>query len=150
MGVDFLGRKGIAMRIFIPLFAAVTLSGCMSAGASAEFEAARAEKEEAALTKALRGRVASGEAKSCINMRDIRSQKVVGRSTVIYEMGGNLAYRNDFGGGCVGLDERDAMITQTPTNQLCRGDIARVADLTAGIETGSCVFGDFVPYRKPS
>lgn len=135
------------MRSLIPLLAAVALAGCMSATASPEVEAARAAREDAELAKALRGRVPAGEPQSCITMRDIRSSRTVGKSTIIYEMGGGLAYRNDFGGSCVGLDASSALITRTPSTRLCRGDIATVADLPAGVTTGSCVYGDFVPYR---
>lgn len=133
------------MLKLIPLSVLLILAGC--ATTTPEQQQARSEKYEVELAKALKGRVPAGETRSCINMRDIRSSKVVKPSTVIYEMGGGLAYRNDFGGSCVGLSDTDTMITRTPTAQLCRGDIARIADLTAGFQTGSCVFGAFVPYR---
>lgn len=135
------------MLKLLPLGALLLMAGC--ATATPEQKQARTEKFEADLAKALKGRVPSGEPRSCINMTDIRSSKIVRPSTVIYEMGGGLAYRNDFGGSCVGLREQDAMITRTSMTQLCRGDIVRLADLVAGFQTGSCAFGDFVPYRKP-
>lgn len=137
------------MRFLIP-FAAVALAGCASAN-SPEVAAARAERDardEAALAKALAGKVQSGSPQSCITLHMVRSSKTIGNRAVIYDMGGGLVYVNNLQGGCVGLDDRNALITRTPTSQLCRGDIATVADLTAGITTGSCVFGDFIPYRR--
>lgn len=139
------------MRFLIPL-AAAALAGCASAN-SPELAAARAERDardEAALAKALAGKVQSGAPQSCITLRMVRSSKTIGNRAIVYDMGGGLAYVNNLLGGCVGLDDRNALITRTPTGQLCRGDIATVADLTAGVTTGSCVFGDFIPYRKES
>ena len=135
------------LKLLPPLGALLILAGCATT-ATPEQQQARQDKFEADLAKALKGRTPAGDPRSCINMRDIRSTKIVRPSTVIYEMGGDLAYRNDFGGSCVGLSDTDTMITRTPTNQLCRGDIVRIADLSAGFQSGSCVFGDFVPYRK--
>lgn len=138
------------MRLLIPLIAAAVLGGCASA-ASPQMEAARAEREardQAKLAKVLKGKVQSGTPQSCITLRNARSSTTIGDNTVVYDMGGDLAYVNNMQGSCVGLDDDDAMITKTTTSQLCRGDIATIADLRVGITTGSCIFGDFIPYRK--
>ncbi|HUG46417.1 MAG TPA: hypothetical protein VMK31_07920 [Sphingomicrobium sp.] len=44
---------------------------------------------------------------------------------------------------------RFALITRSSTSQLCRGEIAQVADPSNGVAVGSCVIGDFVPYTRP-
>jgi hypothetical protein len=42
----------------------------------------------------------------------------------------------------------DALVTRQFGSQMCRGDIARSADLVAGFQTGSCALGEFIPYRR--
>lgn len=140
------------MRFVLPLAAAALVAGCMSGPPSAQAEAAAADRQaaiDAELADALRGKVA-GTPVSCINLRDIRSSRNIGEQTILYEMSSSLIYRNDPYGGCEGPDIGRTLITQIPSTRLCRGDIARVVDLQAGFESGSCSFGDFVPYRRPS
>lgn len=84
---------------------------------------------------------------SCIPQRQIRATYYVGDKTILYRMTNKLVYRNDPAGGCPGLNSSAALVTQTPTGQLCRGDIARVRDFGLGFSIGSCALGDFVPYR---
>ncbi|RJF93582.1 DUF6491 family protein [Sphingomonas cavernae] len=138
------------MRFLIPLIAVAALSGCMSAN-SPEVQAARAEADaraDAALTKALKGKVQSGAPTSCITLSQARSSTTIRDRAVVYEMNAGLAYVNEFQNGCTGLNDTNAIITRTTTSQLCRGDIATVRDLVAGFDMGSCIFGDFIPYRK--
>lgn len=137
------------MRIIIASAAVILLAGCAARADSPAAQAASAERDgkyETDLAKALEGRTA-GEPVTCINQRDIRSVKGVGDRTLIYEMNSRLLYRNDPPGGCR-LRPSETIITRTSTNQLCRGDIARIADLTTGVETDGCGLGDFVPYRN--
>lgn len=89
----------------------------------------------------------AGEPRSCIPSQQIRATYYVGDRTILYRVSSNLIYRNDPPGGCPGLNSSSALITQTPTTQLCRGDIARVRDFGLGFSSGSCALGDFVPYR---
>lgn len=135
------------MRVLLPLVSAAAFAATMTASVSAQPEAAnpRAEKEAARLAKALDGKVA-GKPVSCISLRDIRSTKGYGERTMLYEVNRGLVYRNDPAGGCPMRDDR-TIVTRTPGTQLCRGDIALVRDLTTGFDYGSCVLGDFVPYR---
>jgi hypothetical protein len=37
-------------------------------------------------------------------------------------------------------------VTRSSGSGLCRGDIARVADVSTGMIVGSCAVGDFIPY----
>ena len=75
---------------------------------------------------------------------------VIDDGTVVFK-NGRTVYRNDFQGGtCSNLGRGDyALVTKTPGSGLCRGDIADVRDLSAGMSVGSCVLGDFVPYTTP-
>lgn len=133
------------MRIILSLCAAALVSACTTSPPSPAAQA-RMDREEAKLAKALDGKVA-GKPVSCITLRDVDSMQVYGERTLVYRMNSKLSYRNDPYGGCPGLNNSRTLITRTPTGQLCRGDIARVADLAAGFEMGSCALGDFIPYR---
>lgn len=105
-------------------------------------------KQASRLEKALAG-LTPGDKVSCINRSASSSLTVISGNVLLYRQNGRLIYRNDLIGSCPGLSRGDTLITQSFGSQLCRGDIARSADLTVGISTGACALGDFTPYRKP-
>jgi hypothetical protein len=96
--------------------------------------------------KALAGRSA-GKPRSCVQLRDLGDSEVIG-DDIFYRSNHRLLYRNRTSGGCEDARRGDALITKTYTSNLCRGDVVRTADLHSGFETGFCILGDFVPYRK--
>lgn len=99
------------------------------------------------LEKALAGRT-PGKPQSCLSLRDMQGTERLG-DTILYRASRRTIYRMDTNGGCHG-NSSDAMITHTFGDRLCRGDIIRTADLTAGFETGSCIAENFVPYSLPA
>ncbi|PTQ10781.1 hypothetical protein CLG96_10270 [Sphingomonas oleivorans] len=102
----------------------------------------------AKLTEALKGRVAE-KPRSCITLRPTLRSQIIDETAIIYEDTSRLWYVNrPDHGSCTSLRRDRAIVTRTPTNQLCRGDIVRVIDPPSPMEFGSCVLGDFVPYRK--
>jgi hypothetical protein len=103
--------------------------------------------EESELSVALAGRVA-GQPVSCVNLRDIRGNRSVGEGVILFEGTGGTVYVNRPPAGCPDLRDTRTLITRTSSTQLCRGDIARVADLPSDMEYGSCGLGDFTPYRR--
>lgn len=107
---------------------------------------AREATEQEGLANALAGRVA-GKPVDCVNQFQSRGVKAFG-ATILYTAGNGVIYRNETSGGCGNLG-RDVLVTRTPSTSLCRGDIAQTVDLVARFPTGSCSFGEFVPYRKP-
>jgi hypothetical protein len=131
---------------FILSLAAVCLIGTAVYAASPAREA-RAAKEEAALEKAIAGKVA-GKPVSCISLSDIDRSQNIGENAIIYRISNNRFYVNRPRGGCSGLRDGRALITRIPTDRLCSGDVARVVDLTLGFEGASCILGDFTPYTK--
>jgi hypothetical protein len=139
----------ISMRVLIPFAALAVLAGCTGTPSPSEEAAAarRVARAETELADALKGKTA-GKPVSCVNLRDLRSTKTIGDRTLIYEVSSRLAYRNDPAGGCPASAAGRTLITRTPSTQLCRGDIVRVVDLTAGFDVGTCLLGDFIPYRK--
>lgn len=105
-------------------------------------------KQVTKLEKALAGMTA-GEPVSCISQLPRTTMTVISDNVLLYRVSSRLIYRNDLIGSCNGLVRGNALITQSVGSQLCRGDMARSADLVAGFPTGACALGSFTPYRKP-
>lgn len=112
------------------------------------YQARRAAEAQAGIDKALAGLV-PGKPQDCLYQDRTGYQTLRFGDTILYKKSRREIYRVDTGGGCFGLDRGDAIITKTTTNQLCRGDIVQTVDLVAHIQSGSCSFGDFVPYKRP-
>lgn len=88
----------------------------------------------------------AGKPRNCIMASQARGSKFIGERTILYQVSRNLIYRNDPPNGCPGLRENSTIVTQTPQNQLCRGDVVIVRDLVTGFNGSSCSLGQFVPY----
>jgi hypothetical protein len=89
-----------------------------------------------------------GKPESCISQRLIDSSHLYPDGRILYRMRGGPDYLNTAGPGCATTILNPVMITATPTNQLCQGDIMRVADSASRITYGSCGLGEFVPYPR--
>lgn len=101
--------------------------------------------EEQRLQKALAGLV-PGKPVDCIRQGpNVDSTTYDG--AILYRDGGTR-YLNRFGGSCNIRANWDIAIVHIFGSQLCRGDIARIVEAGTPIEKGSCVFGDFTPYKK--
>lgn len=127
------------------LVAALTLAGCAATPAQEARMAERQADNAERLNEALAGFTA-GDPQTCLPVNPTRGTRYFG-DTILYDVGGNLIYRTDTNGGC-NLKPDDILITQSPLGRSCRGDIARTVDRASRFQTGSCAFGDFVPYRK--
>lgn len=107
------------------------------------YSARSAEK----LAKALAGRSA-GPPVSCISNGRGSTMQVIDDNTILFREGGTV-YVQKPGGGCHGLGSGYSLVTRIAgTNRLCRGQIGEVVDRVSGFTYSSCVFDDFVPYRK--
>jgi hypothetical protein len=133
------------MRLIFSL-AAIGLLGTAVVAANPTKED-RAAKETAALEKAIAGKVA-GKPQGCISLSRTRSSQIIGENAIIYRVSNNALFVNKPVGGCSGLRKDKTLITRTPSDRLCNGDIARVVDLTLGFEGAACILGDFTPYTK--
>jgi hypothetical protein len=135
--------------LFLPLLMlpAALFGACTQTQADVERAQVREADVQEKLAKELAGLV-PGKPVSCINQFPQKQSSGYG-ATILYRASGNLVYRSDTVGGCEGIARGDVLVTQTPTGQLCRGDIARTFDQASRFPTGSCSFGAFVPYRKP-
>lgn len=100
------------------------------------------------LAKVLEGRTA-GTPIGCVNLRQMRSTRIVDETAVIYEESPRRWFVNfPQGGNCPNMTADRAIATRTPSNQLCTGDLVRVFDQTTPIQYGSCALGKFVPYTR--
>jgi hypothetical protein len=138
------------MIMRIPVVAlAVILAGCTSSPREAERTAMAQAAQEQALQAELAGLV-PGQPTACLPAptRTQLASEGYG-ATILYTAGRNLKYRNDTTGGCERIARGDILVTRSPSDRSCRGDIATTVDRQTGFQTGSCALGDFVTYRRP-
>ena len=126
--------------VAIPLLA-------LAAGCAPSEPVALSNAEQGLLAKELNGLIA-GPAVSCVNMRDLRGNRSIGESVVLFDGPAGTVYVNRPAAGCPALGSSRALVTNTTGTQLCRGDIANVVDPGAGFSYGGCTLGDFTPYRR--
>lgn len=135
--------------LLIPL-AAMTLVGCAGSGSRTPDKPLGEQVSYDSgqkLDQALAG-LTPGKPESCLPQTRTPSSSSYGR-TIVYRYSRNLMYRNDMGPGCERMgNSGDVMVASTPMGRFCRGDIVRLVDRVSGFPTGSCSFGDFIPYRK--
>ena len=130
--------------MIVPMAASLALIGC-----AGSYEPRPLTKKQATeLEKALEGKV-PGEKVSCISSYPGTSLRVISDNVLLYRVSSKLVYRNDLIGSCSGLTRGDTLVVKTFGSQYCRGDIARSVNLSAGIQSGGCALGDFIPYRTP-
>ncbi len=91
-----------------------------------------------------------GRPQSCLPPRSTASVVAARGGTLLFREG-SMVYATATRGGCAAAaDNRYALVTKNfGSGSLCSGTLAQVVDLTAGgIQRGSCVLGDFTPYRR--
>jgi hypothetical protein len=103
--------------------------------------------EQSELSTALRGRTA-GATVSCVNQRDLGSNRSVGEGVILFNGPRDMLYVNRPPAGCPELTSSRALVTRTVGDRLCRGDIATVIDPVSGTQYGGCALGDFTPYKR--
>jgi hypothetical protein len=101
---------------------------------------------EAKLAKALEGRMA-GTPVDCIQLRDIRSSRIIEGTAILYDTGSTL-YLNRPDSGASWLDDNDVLVTDTHSSQLCSIDVVCLFDNASRTPDGSAGLGKFVPYTK--
>ena len=132
------------MRGLILLFAGAALVSCTTAPPQQTRTLAKQREYE----QLLAGKVA-GPPVSCLPHYSTNDMVVIDDSTIAFRQGTGRVYVNHMMGGCNNLGGPYALVTRQFGNaQLCRGDIGQVVDLTNHFTVGSCVFGDFVPYKR--
>lgn len=133
-------------RYILPALLLMGGASALSADSNG-WRARQAADDQVKLDKALAGLV-PGKPVSCIDPRRYPNTTRIGDKILYGETGRNV-FVTDTGGGCFGLRRGDAIVTKSTIGQLCRGDIVQTVDLLSRTPSGSCVFGDFVPYTRP-
>lgn len=131
------------MRYMLPL---MLLAGCAMTPAEVAQRDARDAKNVTRLADRLRG-YQPGEPTSCVRLLGRSSNVSIYGDTLVYRDGARL-WRTDTGGGCFGLRNDDIIVTRSFNSQMCRGDIVSTVDRASGFPSGSCTYGDFIPYTK--
>lgn len=125
--------------------AALAATSC----SSTQVQESRSPKAAQRLAEAIEGRVA-GQPVSCIpNYRTATQMQIIDDNTLVFH-DGNTVYVQNPPGGCngLGISGYTLVTKQFGASQYCAGDINNLVDLRNGMLAGSCVFGEFVPYRK--
>ncbi len=136
------------MRNLLLISAAAAIASCSTTPAEQASQAAEAESK---LQKHLAGMV-PGKARDCLPTFRTSDMIRIDEDTVLFRDGSRRIYRNEINGSCNGLGSPNYTLVTTSfgsSGQLCRGDIARMVDMSSGIPVGSCVIGAFVPYTSP-
>lgn len=135
------------MRPMLILLPAIALmAGCANTPPSESQLRAQA-RDAAKLDEALAG-YTPGKPVPCVDNRELRGPEAYGETTLIFRASRKLIWRTETSGSCDDVKRGDALVTRQYGSRLCKGDIARTANLQSGFSTGSCVIGEFVPYRK--
>jgi hypothetical protein len=128
------------MRTIAPLLAGLALLLPVAAQSASRVD------PETRLARELEGRVA-GKPVDCIDLRQVRSSRIIDRTAIVYDAGGTL-YVNRPEAGRESLDHWDTLVTRTHSSRLCSIDTVNLYDTSARMQTGVVFLGDFVPYRK--
>ena len=108
-------------------------------------QASRSAEAQAEFQKLTAGKVA-GAAITCLPSYRSSDMVTIDDGTVAFK-NGRTVYVNHLLGECNGLESGFyTLVTRSSGSGLCRGDIARVADVSTGMIVGSCAVGDFIPY----
>ena len=127
------------MRKYFPL-----LAGSLALLA-APVQAAPIDRE-AELARAVQGRVA-GEPVSCIDLRRVRSSRIIPGTAIVYDAGG-VIYVNRPRAGADSLSQWDIQVNRLYSSRLCSIDTVQLIDQGSRMYSGTVFLGEFVPYRR--
>lgn len=131
------------MRGITLLLAGAVLSSCAAAP-----QPGRSAQAESHFQQLLAGKVA-GRSAACLPSYRARDMVVIDDQTIAFRDGGRRVWVTNLSNSCNNLGSGHyALVTRNFSSNLCRGDIAEVADLSTGMTVGSCVLGDFTPYER--
>jgi hypothetical protein len=124
-------------KIYTAAFAALTLTQIASAAP---------HDTKASLEQLLNGRQA-GKPLECLSLRTVRSSTIIEGKAVVFHAQGTL-YVNQPQAGAEWLVRDKAILTNSDSGRICRGEVVELFDATTGVQSGSVFLGRFVPYRK--
>ncbi|RED17178.1 hypothetical protein [Parasphingopyxis lamellibrachiae] len=134
----------IPVALLAPLLAGCTANAMETSNAQADPLSERDQRRMAAL---LDGK-APGDSQPCITTRPTTQSSIIGNQAILYRVG-RTVYRNDLDGMCPTLTSDSTLVVQRyGSSQLCSGEILQIRDPHSGASFGSCVLGEFTPYRE--
>ncbi|MGP1284161.1 MAG: hypothetical protein ACTS1X_14395 [Parasphingopyxis sp.] len=134
----------LPLALALPLLAGCAANAMEASNSGADSLSERDERRMAAL---LDGK-APGESQPCINTRPTTQTSIIGNQMILYRVG-PIVYRNDLDGMCPTLRSESTLVSQRyGSSQLCSGEVVEVRDPHSGASFGSCVLGEFTPYRR--
>ncbi len=89
----------------------------------------------------------TGETTRCVNVRRLGNSDAIDDETLFFKGLGKTAYVNRLLNKCPRLASEDRFAYDTPSSQLCRGELITVMD-NFGQAWGSCAIGDFEILKK--
>lgn len=128
--------------------ASLLLLGAAALGACAQVPPPAPNIEAQAELQQLLANKVAGQPVACLPPSRSEQMITIDDDTIAFRHG-NTVYVNEIeGGGCGRLSTGFyTLVTRRTSPSLCSGQIADVADLNTGMSVGSCVLGDFIPYR---
>jgi len=93
------------------------------------------------------GKREAGSPVDCLPLRHVQSSRIINRTAIIFEAAGTI-YLNRPTAGSELLDEGKAIVTSTPSAQICIGEAVQLFDAASGVISGSVFLGRFIPYTK--
>jgi hypothetical protein len=136
------------MRVITLLMASALVASCSTGPGPAPTRTADKQREYQQLVE---GKVPQASV-SCLPHYRSSDMRIIDDETIAFRDGTNRTYVTHMQGGCNGVGAGHyALATRLyGSPDLCRGDIAQVIDVLNRMPVGSCVWGDFVPYVRPS
>lgn len=133
----------IPLALLAPLLAGCTANAMETSNAQAD---PLSERDQRRMANLLDGKI-PGDPQSCITTRPTTQSSIIGNRAILYRQGA-VVYRNDLDGICPTLNSDSVLVSQRyGSSQLCSGEIVQVRDPHSGVSFGSCVLGEFTPYR---
>lgn len=132
--------RGVALLIAL---------GALASCTTAPEQTTRTPEGQQEFARLVAGKV-PGAPVQCLSSYNMNDMVVIDESTVAYRLGSNRVYVNHLQGTCNGLGRNAIMVTKSLAgSDNCRGDIVTMVDQSSHMMTGSCAFGDFIPYTRP-
>lgn len=136
----------IPLALTLPLLAGCAASAMETASAD---PSALSDRDQRRMATLLDDKI-PGDTQSCINTLPSTQSSIIGDQAILYRVG-SVVYRNDLGSTCPTLNSNSTIaMRRINSRQLCSGEIFQVVDPQSGVSFGSCVLGEFTPYRPSS
>jgi len=132
------------MRLLAPILVAMAVASC----ATAPEPATRGAEAQRNFERLIAGKTA-GAPQTCVPTINTSDLTIIDGRTIAYRLGSRTTYIVHLSGGCSGLTSGYTLVTEHfGGSGPCRGDAARVVDLTSRIPVGSCIVNQIVPYTQ--